>query len=109
MSFKADKFGRVQDASEYVAVAAGQTTAQISRAGNAKGDYLDRVILIPASTAAGGITLYDGGTAILASAVPKASELVVTVELGITSQTSKGFNITTGSSMAILAVGRFDH
>jgi hypothetical protein len=46
-------------------VAAGQTTAQLSGSGNAneRGDYVERLVITAASTAAPGtVTLFDGTT-----------------------------------------------
>ena len=97
---------------KYAKVAAGQTTAQISTpADSVKGrDYLERLIIIAASTAAPGVvTLFDGTTAVLAHQFVAAGmyTLIDTLELGITANSTKGFNITTGTSVSVVAVGRF--
>jgi hypothetical protein len=95
-----------------VSVSAGQTTANISTAsdGVAGRDYIERLVVTSASTAApGAVTLLDGAQSILVHAMPSAftSSLVTVYELGITAQTTKGFNITTGTSVSCVAIGNF--
>jgi hypothetical protein len=95
-----------------VSVIAGQTTAQISASGDAVAgrDYLARVVVTSASTAApGAVTVLDGAQSILVHTMPSAftSALVTVYELGITAQTTKGFNITTGTSVSCVAIGNF--
>lgn len=99
----------------YVKVAAGQTTAQISRAGaeidGPRGkDYCSHVIITAASTAApGAVTLFDGTTSVFVHSFVGATmtSLVETVKVGVTSKSTKGFNITTGTSVSCVAVGEF--
>ena len=112
MGIKAGADREIQDASMYVSVAASQTTAQISRAGSAIGDYLDQLVITAASTAAPGtVTLFDGGTQLgVYGFVPAGmSSLTQNIWLGINALTTKGFNVTTGTSVSVLAIGRFDH
>ncbi len=95
-----------------ISVAASQTTAQISASGDAVAgrDYLARVVVTSASTAApGAVTVLDGAQSILVHAMPSAftSSLVTVYELGLTAQTTKGFNITTGTSVSCVAIGNF--
>ena len=56
----------------YKQVAAGQTTSQISAAGNAneRGDFLAGVQVTWASTATGTVTVYDGTTALTVIPAP---------------------------------------
>jgi hypothetical protein len=96
--------------SQYVQVAASQTTAQISRSGDgtAGRDYLHHLIVVRPSSTPGAVTVFDGATTLLT--IPAGAgdgTLPYTLPIGVTSQTTKGFNITTGASVAVVAVGRF--
>lgn len=100
---------------QYAKVAAGQTTAQISVPGSAEfsprgRDYIERLVITAASTAApGSVTLFDGTTSILVHTFVPAgmTSLVEIVPVGVTSKSTKGFNITTGTSVSVVAVGHF--
>lgn len=107
--------GAEQEHSQYVAVAASQTTAQISTSGDgAKGDYLHSLTVVPASSGAGVVTLFDGTTAILSipavagSGTGTSVPQPYTLPLQVVATSTKAFNITTGAAVSILAVGRFN-
>lgn len=102
--------GREQEHSMYKAVAASQTTAQISTSGDgAVGDYIHRLIIVPASSAVGAVTLLDGSTAVLSiPALAGGDSKPYGVECGMVCTSTKGWVVTTGSSVAIVAVGRFN-
>jgi hypothetical protein len=95
-------------ATQYQTVAASQTTAAIG----VIGCYLESVTVIPASTAAGAVTVLDGSTAILTiptqAGTGTQAQVPYTVQLGIraTSPTT-GFKITTGAAVSVIAVGKF--
>src|SRR6185369_11747211 len=100
------------DASQYKLVAASQTTAQVSVSndGCPGRDYLDRLVITAASTGAPGtVTLIDGTTNVGVYGFVAAGMVTLTqiVELGILATSTKGFNITTGTSVSVVAVGRF--
>jgi hypothetical protein len=107
------KFKRnVAQMCDYVKVAASATTAPVSKPndGVPGRDYLERLIVVAATTAAtpGAVTLFDGDTTLLTHLVgANANATIYTYELNITAQTTEGFNITTGSSVFALAVGSF--
>ena len=93
-------------ATQYVTVAASQTTAPVGGIGC----YLESVTIVPATTASGAVTVYDGSTAIVS--VPAAAALGQSapycLQLGIrATNASTGFKITTGASVSCIAVGRF--
>jgi hypothetical protein len=98
-------------ATQYVTVAASQTTAPVGGIGC----YLESLTVIPATSAAGVVNLFDvGTTAILAiptlAGTGTGAQLQVpyTVQLGIrATNASTGFKITTGAAVSVLAVGRF--
>jgi hypothetical protein len=107
-----DGSGRALPNNKYRKVAAGQTTANISVAGaNVPGnDYISHLIITAASTAApGAVTLFDGSTSLLVHtySATVATELVQTINVDVISKSTKGFNITTGTSVSVVAVGRF--
>lgn len=96
----------------YKTVAASQTTQQISVAGDqvVGRDYLERVIVTAASTLGGAITVFDGGTALLvhnAQVTGYTGTNVYIYDVGVTSITTKGFNVTTGSSVSCVLIGNF--
>jgi hypothetical protein len=104
--------GQALPNSKYVKVAAGQTTAQVSVSGDGvpRRDYLSHVIITAASTAAPGtVTVFDGTTSLLVHgwSATVATELVQTVIVDCVAESTKGFNITTGTSVSVVAVGRF--
>lgn len=104
--------GQAQPNSAYKKVAAGQTTAQISVASDAcpGRDYISHLIITAASTAApGAVTLFDGTTSLCVFSYQAAtfSELTTYLPIDCIAQSTKGFNITTGTSVSVVAVGRF--
>jgi hypothetical protein len=95
--------GRIKGA---LSVAASQTTAAVGGLRS----YLESVTIVPATTASGAVTIFDGSTAIVT--VPAAAALGQSapycVQLGIrATNASTGFKITTGASVSVIAVGKF--
>ena len=91
------------EATQYVALAAASTGILGSQ--NA---YLEKMIVIPNTTGAQGITLSDGTTAI--ATIPTAAHAIdphpYTVHYGIRA-TGAGFKVVTGTSVSCVAVGWF--
>jgi hypothetical protein len=107
-----DGGGRLLPNSKYTKVVAGQTTANISTAGDGVPgrDYISHLIITAASTAApGAVTLLDGTTSLCVHSFQAATfgSLVETVIIDAVASSTKGFNITTGTSVSVVAVGRF--
>lgn len=107
--------GRELEHSMYRTVAASQTTAQISTSGDAAvGDYLSHVIVVPASSAAAGLTILDGSTALITIPTLAGTGTGTTrpapyvVECGLTATSTKGWVITTGAAISCAAVGLFN-
>lgn len=94
-------------ATDYETVAASQTTQALGPTGHA-GDVLQRVIIVPETTSAGTVAIKDGsGTAINIFVSGTLADLsTITVELGLRS-TDGAWQITTGSAVHVIAVGRF--
>ena len=111
MGFKAGLDRDVLDCSDYVFIGAGVTTKQVSVGTNSVGDYLDRVVVSPLSSAAGAVSIFDGTTAVISvAAVPTASGASMspfTIDVGAVAVSTKGWNVTCGSNVQALAVGRF--
>lgn len=94
--------------SQYETVAASQT-AQALGATGATGDYIDKVIIIPATTSPGVVTLLDNVTSIPlfvggASSVGDLAPITVPIEAV---SVSGAWKITTGANVSVIAVGKF--
>jgi hypothetical protein len=93
---------------DYETVAASQTD-QMMGASGAVGDYLAGVLIIPATTSPGAVSIEDGATNIVvfAGGASSVSNLVpFMIPLGIKS-VSGGWEITTGANVSAIAVGNF--
>ena len=92
----------------YERVAASQTGQTLGASG-AIGDYLDGILIIPATTGAGNVILLDGNTSmtIFAGGETSVADLApFYVPLGIRS-ISGAWSITTGADVSVIATGRF--
>lgn len=92
----------------YETVAASQTAQALGAAG-AKGDYLAQIVIIPATTSPGAVSILDDATSISvfaggASSVTELKPIVVT--LGLTSKNG-AWKITTGANVSVIACGQF--
>lgn len=90
----------------YVPVAASQTGAALGPAG-AIGDYLNGVLVIPATTGAGNISISDGATTI-AIFVTGTLPSLIPFFIPIAAVSVNGaWTITTGANVSVLVTGRF--
>lgn len=96
-------------AGEYETVAASQTDQAIGATG-AAGDYISHVLVVPATTAPGAVSIKDGsGTAITIFAGGTGSVTCLVpfaIPLGMLSLTG-AWKITTGANVSVIAVGDF--
>lgn len=97
-------------AGEYETVAASASDQALGATG-AAGDYLSGLLIVPATTAAGAVSIKDGsGTAISVFAGGGTTALTTLipffVPLGIKS-TDGAWKVTTGSNVSVIAVGNF--
>lgn len=97
-------------AGEYETVAASASDQALGATG-AAGDYLSGLLIVPATTAAGAVSIKDGsGTAISVFAGGGTTALTTLipffVPLGIKS-TGGAWKVTTGSNVSVIAVGNF--
>ena len=95
---------------QYETVAAGQT-AQALGATGAVGDYLGRLIIVPAAAACGVVQIKDGGDAAITVfvgggtvALPTLAPIVVNI--GLVSRTG-AWQVTTGANVSVIASGNF--
>jgi hypothetical protein len=96
------------DGTGYETVAASQT-AQVLGAAGSIGDYIDSVLVIPATTSPGVVTLLDGATSIpvfVGGASSVADLRPFSVPIGARS-VSGAWKLTTGADVSAIAFGRF--
>lgn len=90
----------------YETVAASQT-AQVLGLVGAQGDFIQRLIIVPATTGPGLVTLLDGSTSIAIMVTGGTTTLVpIVVDLGMYSVTGP-WKVTTGANVSVIAVGTF--
>lgn len=93
-------------ANMYETVAASQT-AQVLGPNGATGDYIQGILVIPATTGAGAIALLDGSTSISVFATGTLSDLTpFYIPLGINS-VSGAWKLTTGANVSCIGIGKF--
>jgi hypothetical protein len=92
----------------YETVAASQT-AQVLGGAGATGDLLNGLLIIPATTSPGAVTILDSATSIpvfVGGASSVSTLIAFFVPLGIKS-VSGPWKVTTGASVSVIAVGTF--
>lgn len=89
----------------YETVAASQTAQVLGLVGN-KGDLLERLIIIPATTSPGLVTILDGSTSIPIMVAGTTTIAPIVVELNMYS-VSGAWSVTTGTNVSVIAVGKF--
>jgi hypothetical protein len=90
---------------QYETVAAGQTAQVLGVTGGA-GDFIARLIIVPATTGPGVVTLIDNATTVMAFPGGTTTVNPIVVELGMRSA-SGAWKITTGANVSVIAVGNF--
>lgn len=93
---------------DFETVAASQTD-QMCGATGAAGDYLTGLLIVPATTSPGAVSIEDGATNItvfMGGASSVSNLIPFFVPLGITSL-GGGWEITTGANVSVIAIGRF--
>jgi hypothetical protein len=95
--------------SEYETVAASASNQALGASG-ATGDYLAGVLIVPATTSPGAVSIKDGGgsaVTIFTGGASSVSNLVpFYVPLGIKS-TAGAWSVTTGTNVSAIGVGNF--
>lgn len=90
-------------------VAASQTDQMLGATG-AAGDVLDGLLVVPATTSPGAVSIEYGSTniAVFAGGADSVSNLVpFWIELGGIASVGGGWEITTGANVSVIAVGSF--
>lgn len=106
-----DAFGNLSvrlGAGNYETVAASQT-AQVLGATGATGDFLERLLVIPATTSPGSIAILDGSTSITVFAGGASSVASLTpfsIMVGAYSTTGP-WKVTTGANVSVIGFGSF--
>lgn len=99
----------IPDAAEYETVAASQTAQALGAAG-AAGDYLAGLLIVPATTSPGAVSVTDGGGSaitLFTGGASSVSNLVpFFVPLGVRSN-GGAWQVTTGANVSVVAVGDF--
>jgi hypothetical protein len=90
---------------KYETVAAGQTAQVLGTVGGI-GDVIDRLIITPATTTPGVVTLLDDDTSIPIMIGGTFTLTPIVVELGMKS-VSGAWKVTTGANVTVIAVGKF--
>lgn len=94
------------NAAEYETVAASQTGQVLGGAG-AVGDYLSGILVIPATTSAGSISILDGVTSISIFVTGTLGSLVpFFIPIGAKS-VNGAWSVTTGAAVSVIATGNF--
>ena len=97
-----DNFNKIET------VAASQT-AQVLGGAGAAGDYIEKLIIVPATVSPGAVALLDNATSmnVLPGGTNSLTELKpIVVELNAHS-VSGAWKITTGANVSVIAVGDF--
>jgi hypothetical protein len=89
----------------YETVAASQT-GQVLGLNGAQGDFIERLIIRPATTSPGLVTILDGSTSIPIMVAGTTTIAPIVVELNMYS-VSGAWSVTTGTNVSVIAVGRF--
>lgn len=96
----------------YTAVAASASATKFGATG-ASGDYLDGVLIVPATAAAGVVSITDGaGSAITifagggTTALPTLAPFYVPIG-AVSSGGAGGWKVTTGTNVSVIGVGNF--
>jgi hypothetical protein len=96
---------------EYETVAASQTAQVIGTGNTGTGQFLSHLIIVPATTSPGAVSITDGsGSAIsvFAGGADSISALYpAAVPLGLNS-ISGAWKVTTGANVSVIAVGDFN-
>lgn len=111
MTISTGTLNNVATALDYRTVAASQTAQVLGTSGaNGISDYISHITVIPATTAAGAITLLDGSTSISVFAGGGTTALTTlipfTIVLGMRSRTGQ-WKLTTGANVSAICVGDF--
>ena len=99
----------VHNGDKYETVAASATDQALGPVGDT-GDYLARILLIPASTSPGAVSIKDGAGAAITIFTGGAASITtlepIPVEIGARS-TGGSWKVTTGAAISAICIGDF--
>jgi hypothetical protein len=105
-----DDAGNAMTGTDYETIAASQTTQAMGATG-AVGDYLAGVLIIPATTAAGAVSIKDGSNTainIFVGGGTTALTIVTPFYVQIGAKSAVGaWQVTTGANVSAIAFGNF--
>lgn len=104
-----DGFAVRPEGRHHETVAASQTDQMLGATG-AAGDILDGLLIVPATTSPGAVSIEYGATNIIifAGGASSVSNLIpFWAELGGIASVGGGWEVTTGANVSVIAVGRF--
>lgn len=93
----------------YETVAAGQTTQALGVTG-VVGDFLEGLLIIPATTSPGAVAIKDGGNTaitVFAGGAGSVSNLVPFFVPVCANSAAGAWQVTTGANVSVIAVGMF--
>lgn len=92
----------------YKPVAASQTDQVLGNANGAKGDIISRIIIVPATTSPGAVSIKDGsGSAITIFTGGTVVDIAsFHIEVGAVATTGP-WKVTTGANVSAIAIGKF--
>lgn len=98
----------VAGGAEYETVAASQT-AQVLGPTGATGDYLNFVLVVPATTSPGSVAVLDSGTSItvFTGGATSVSNLVPFAIPIMAASVNGSWRVTTGADVSVVAFGKF--
>lgn len=100
---------KIKKDGDYEKVAASASDQALGATG-ATGDYLDKLIIIPATVNAGAVSIKDGGGSAITifpggtASLTELRPMTVSVEAV---STGGAWKVTTGADVSVLAVGKF--
>jgi hypothetical protein len=96
------------DGTVYVPVAASQTGTKLTAVGGvgSAGDYLAGILVVPANTTPGAVSVADGATSFSVFVGGTSTVNPFYIPLGALSVNS-AWTVTTGASVSIIAFGQF--
>lgn len=95
------------NAAKFQTVAASQTAAIIKDSAGEAGDFISRILVIPATTSPGAVTLIDGATSIVVFVGGTVVDLKP-FEIPLEMASKKGpWKVTTGANVSVICIGRF--
>lgn len=94
---------------QYANVAASQTAQALSSSG-ATGDYLSHLLIVPATTSPGSVSIKDGSdtaTTVFTGGAGSMVELGARIVVIDANSRTGGWQVTTGANVSVIAFGQF--